>query len=97
MYKQTRYSREARGTCKTCSRELDVVVPWVGRPGGAGPQIVGMESIRWGAQAPVIARHLHRIEEYTSKGAKPAGFCPGSLQAFDPASPKFFGQRQERQ
>lgn len=26
-----------------------------------------------------VSRHLHKIEEYGPKGAKPTGFCPGSL------------------
>lgn len=80
-----KYMREGRGLCKVCARELDVVVPWIGRPGGAGPVTVGLEPMRWGpSNHPLIARHLNRIEEYTSKGAKPAGFCPGSFGEFNP-------------
>lgn len=34
----------------------------------------------------VIARHLRRIEEYGPRGARPAGFCAGSLLEADPVT-----------
>lgn len=79
--KQTKYIRSegTRGVCAHCKRERDLLIPVVGVPGGAGPMTVGMEPMRWYKRAPVVSRHLPWVEEITSKGSHPKGFCPGSL------------------
>lgn len=90
---QVKFTREGRGICKVCGSEREVVVPWIGRP-GAGPQTIGMEALRWAAGRLVLSRHLNRIEEYTARGARPSGFCPGSLGDFD--LPKLSEQPREK-
>lgn len=62
------YIREGKSVCRVCAREVDTLFPVVVKAFGEG------------LRSEVVARHLNRIEGFTSKGASPTGFCPGSLQ-----------------
>jgi hypothetical protein len=73
---EVKYIREGRGACKKCARELDVVAKHVPVPSFYE---------KWKQDGGLmIARHLNRIEEYTARGARPAGFCLGSFGEPDP-------------